>query len=70
MVMKPRNLDIAADSLVMIIIFVATLFTAKLIRGHLLGAERLLAYLGLFLFAMVIFPLVHKAIRRLFKDRV
>lgn len=65
---KPRHLRIVADSLVMISIFLSALFAAKTIRAHLDGVERLFAYVGLFAFAFVVFPLIHKAIRRLFKD--
>jgi heme O synthase-like polyprenyltransferase len=68
--MKPKFLIVAADSLVMIAIFLGTLFTVKLIRGHLDGAGRLFAYSGLVLFALVVFPLIHKTVRRLFKDKV
>jgi hypothetical protein len=65
--MKPKTLIVVADSLVIIAIVFGAFFTARMIRGHLEGAERLFAYAGLFAFAFVVFPLIHKVIRLIFK---
>lgn len=54
------------ECLVVASIFLGATFMARVIRLNLDGAERLLGYLGLFFFGLVLLPLVHKLVKRIF----